>query len=152
MQEVNVAITPIGYLDDNPALAGKRLLGLPVLRKIAQLPNIPHDAIVVAIGDNATRQRLFKTLGSTGEPFVVACHPSAIIAPDVELGPGSMICAGAVVNPGSVVGANTILNIGCVGEVDVDARYGEVRYDDALLTRIAREAERLAQQTLHPAR
>lgn len=39
--------------------------------------------------------------------------------------------------------------VGCVGEVDVDARYGEVRYDDALLTRIAREAERLAQQTLH---
>jgi hypothetical protein len=41
--------------------------------------------------------------------------------------------------------------VGCVGEVDVDACYGEVRYDDALLTRIAREAERLAQQTLHPA-
>jgi hypothetical protein len=41
--------------------------------------------------------------------------------------------------------------VGCVGEVDVDARYGEVRYDDALLTQIAREAERLAQQTLRPA-
>lgn len=41
--------------------------------------------------------------------------------------------------------------VGCVGEVEVDARYGEVRYDDALLARIAGEAKRLAQQTLHPA-
>jgi hypothetical protein len=40
--------------------------------------------------------------------------------------------------------------VGCVGEVEVDARYGEVRYDDALLARIADEAKRLAQLTLHP--
>ena len=41
--------------------------------------------------------------------------------------------------------------VGCVGEVEVDARYGEVHYDDALLARIASEAKRLAQHTLHPA-
>ena len=40
--------------------------------------------------------------------------------------------------------------VGCVGEVEVDARYGKVHYDDALLTRIANEAQRLAQQVLHP--
>lgn len=39
--------------------------------------------------------------------------------------------------------------IGCVGEVDVDVRYGEVHYDDALLARITSEAQRLVQQTLH---
>jgi hypothetical protein len=38
--------------------------------------------------------------------------------------------------------------VGCVGEVLVDARYGQVRYDDALLARITKEAEQLAQQTL----
>jgi len=40
--------------------------------------------------------------------------------------------------------------VGCVGEVEVDARYGEVRCDDALLTQIASRAKRLARQTLHP--
>jgi hypothetical protein len=40
--------------------------------------------------------------------------------------------------------------VGCVGEVEVDACYGEVHYDDALLTQIAHEAEMLARQTLHP--
>jgi hypothetical protein len=40
--------------------------------------------------------------------------------------------------------------VGCVGEVEVDARYGEIHYDDTLLARIASAAQRLAQQTLHP--
>lgn len=40
--------------------------------------------------------------------------------------------------------------VGCVGELDVDARYGEMRYTDALLTRMADEARRLAEQVLHP--
>jgi hypothetical protein len=42
--------------------------------------------------------------------------------------------------------------VGCVGEVNVDARYGEVHYDDALLARIVNEAQQLTQQTLHPAK
>ena len=41
--------------------------------------------------------------------------------------------------------------VGRVGEVDVDAHYGAVRYDDVLLTQIAGEAEWLAQHILHPA-
>jgi sugar O-acyltransferase (sialic acid O-acetyltransferase NeuD family) len=113
MQEVDTETTPIGYIDDDPTLADKRFLGLPVLGTIADLPTIPHDAVVVAIGDNATRQRLFEKLQNQGEWFTIARHPSAVIAPDVQIGPGSMICAGAVVNPGSVIGANVILNTGC---------------------------------------
>lgn len=42
--------------------------------------------------------------------------------------------------------------VGCVGEVDVDACYGEVHYDDTSLAQIANETRRLAQQTLHPTR
>ncbi len=41
--------------------------------------------------------------------------------------------------------------VGRVGEITVDARYGRVHYDDALLTCIAAEAERLTDQTLAPA-
>jgi FMN phosphatase YigB (HAD superfamily) len=41
--------------------------------------------------------------------------------------------------------------VGRVGEVDVDARYGEVRYTDALLTRMSDEAQHLAQQVLSSA-
>ncbi len=104
---------PIGYLDDNPHRHGQRLLGLPVMGPLAALADIPHDGIVIAIGDNHTRAHLFAELTARGERLVSAIHPSAIIAADVVIGPGTMICAGVIVNPGSVIGANVILNTGC---------------------------------------
>jgi sugar O-acyltransferase (sialic acid O-acetyltransferase NeuD family) len=123
MQDSDVDVTPIGYLDDDPVLVGRRLLGLPVLGEIAELPNFPHDAIVVAVGDNVVRRCLFETWRDRGEHLITACHPSAIVAPDVQVSSGSMICAGSIVNPGSVIGANVILNTGCT--VDHHNRIGD---------------------------
>lgn len=40
--------------------------------------------------------------------------------------------------------------VGQVGEIDVDARYGEVRYTDDLLTNIAHRSQQLSHQILHP--
>ncbi len=113
MRDAGAAAAPIGYLDDNAQLTGRTLLGLPVLGRLDAASAIDHDAVVVAIGHNQTRQRIFEALLARGEGFVVARHPSAIVAPDVQIGPGAMICAGAVVNPGSIIGANVILNTGC---------------------------------------
>lgn len=104
---------PIGYIDDNPALAGTTRLGLPVFGTTAVLPGIAHEAAIVAIGLNATRRRVFESLLAQGEHFITACHPRATIAPDVCLGEGCVVSAGAVVNPGAVIGANVILNTGC---------------------------------------
>lgn len=101
---------PIGYVDDNPSITGKLLLDLPVLGGIDALSRIPHDGVVVAIGDNTTRLAVFNRLAARDERFVVARHPSAIIAESVEVGRGTMICAGVIVNPGAVIGANVILN------------------------------------------
>lgn len=114
---------PIGYLDDNPYRHGQHALGLPVLGPIAARVTIPHDGIVIAIGDNRTRARLFTELAAAGERLVSAVHPSAIIATDVIIGPGTMICAGAIVNPGTIIGANVILNTGCT--VDHHNRIGD---------------------------
>lgn len=113
MYEASNDIRPIGYLDDDPLLLGKRFLDLPVLGKIAQLNQVDHDAVIVAIGDNAIRQRIFEMLNQKGERVVTAQHPRAVIAPDVHIEPGSMICAGVVINVGCIVGANVILNTGC---------------------------------------
>jgi FlaA1/EpsC-like NDP-sugar epimerase len=106
MGHVDPAVVSIGYLDDNPSLAGRVILDLPVLGALARLPNIEHDAIVVAIGDNLTRGQLYERLRAQGERFALAIHPRATVARDVTIGSGSMLCAGAIVNPGSVVGVN----------------------------------------------
>jgi len=104
---------PIGFLDDDPALAGTAIMGLPVLGTIAQLDEFDHDAVIVAIGDNRTRAHLFESVQAQGEQIVNAIHPAAVLAPDVRLGEGVMICAGVVVNTGTVIGDNVILNTGC---------------------------------------
>lgn len=107
------AVQPIGYVDDDRSLHGRTPLGLPVLAGLAAIPDIAHDALLVAIGDNGTRKRLFEELRRGGEQFAVAKHPGAIVAPDVFLGPGTIVCPGVIVNPGSTIGANVILNTGC---------------------------------------
>jgi sugar O-acyltransferase (sialic acid O-acetyltransferase NeuD family) len=104
---------PIGFLDDDRTLTGKAVVGLPVLGTIAQLDEFDHDAVIVAIGDNCTRARIFESVRARGEQIVNAVHPAAVLTPDMHLGEGVMICAGVVVNTGTVIGDNVILNTGC---------------------------------------
>lgn len=123
MAEGSGELTVAGYLDDNPRFVGQQFLGLSVLGCLADRTSVPHDALVVAVGDNHTRQRIAKELASQGERFAVACHPRAVIAPDVSIGPGSMVCGGVVINPGSVIGVHVILNTACT--IDHHNRIGD---------------------------
>lgn len=113
---------PVGFLDDNPALVGTTITGLPVLGTIAELDAFAHDAVIVAIGDNWTRACLFESVRARGKMVVNAIHPAAVIASDVRMGQGVMICAGVVVNTGAVIGDDVILNTGCT--VDHHNRVG----------------------------
>jgi len=107
-EEPNLEV--LGYLDDAPELVGRTILHLPVLGALDRLPQIAHDGIIVAIGANQIRARIFSSLREKGEHFVNAIHPTATIAPDVHMGVGVMICAGVVVNTGTEIGDNVILN------------------------------------------
>lgn len=103
---------PIGFLDDDPALAGTTITGLPVLGTISQLGEINHDAVIVAVGDNRTRARIFKSVKGQGERIINAVHPRAVLAPDTQLGRGVVIRP-CVVDTGTTVGDNVILGTGC---------------------------------------
>jgi sugar O-acyltransferase (sialic acid O-acetyltransferase NeuD family) len=100
----------LGFLDDNEELHGQTVGSVAVLGRISDLQSIPHDALIVGIGDNRTRATLMESLSAAGEAFVCAVHPSAVIAPNVRIGLGSVVSANAVVNPGATVGAGTIIN------------------------------------------
>ena len=106
-------VRPVGFLDDDTALVGSTVLDLPVLGTWAQSQELGHDAVIVAIGDNGARRRVYEEATGRGERLATAVHPGAVVAPDVRLGDGVMVCAGAVVNPGTVIGENVILNTGC---------------------------------------
>lgn len=112
MAEAGHVYNPMGYVDDNPALLNRCFVQLPVLGTLAQLETIPHDALILGIGDNTIRHRLFEQLHGQGHRFVSAIHPRATVAPDVTVGSGTLICAGAVVNTGTKLGQNVIINTG----------------------------------------
>ena len=106
----------VGFLDDDPALEGAPLLGLRVWGPLAALDATPHDAVILGIGSNAVRKRLYLELVARRERFVSAIHPGAVIGGGAALGSGVLVCAGAIINTGAQVGANVIINSGAIVE------------------------------------
>jgi sugar O-acyltransferase (sialic acid O-acetyltransferase NeuD family) len=102
----------VGFVDDDRGRLGCRFVDGLVLGTLAQVHEIAHDAVIVAVGDNATRSRIFHESLAAGERIAIAEHPRSIVAADVAIGSGSMLCAGAIVNTGAVIGRNVIVNTG----------------------------------------
>lgn len=119
------AQNPIGFLDNNKALHGRRIDGLPVLGGMDQLETMRERRLrtaIVAIGDNGIRRAFGEMLESDGFEIVNAIHPSAQIANNVTLGKGIVIAAGALVCAHCQIGDYAILNTGCI--VDHESMIG----------------------------
>lgn len=116
---------PVGFLDNNPALAGRRVDGLPVLGGMGALPELKRSGVgcaVIAIGDNGVRRSMGDLLERQGFEIIRAIHPSAQLAGSVTLGKGVVIAAGALVCAHCQVGDYAILNTGCI--VDHESMIG----------------------------
>jgi sugar O-acyltransferase (sialic acid O-acetyltransferase NeuD family) len=115
----------VGFLDNNKALHGRRVDGLPVLGGLERLPDLKHcgvSAAVVAIGDNGIRRAMSEAFEQNGFQLVNAVHPSAQLAGSVTVGKGVVIAAGALVCAHCQIGDYVILNTGCI--VDHESMIG----------------------------
>ena len=110
MADTRGDVMPVGLVDDAPERHGTSVLGVPVLGAIGEVRRFPHDAVIVAVGDNQIRRALTEQLVAAGERVATAVHPRASVAPSVSIGDGSMLCAGAIVSPNAVIGRGVILN------------------------------------------
>lgn len=112
----------VGFCDDAPALQGAQVDGVPVVGPLdaAHVAAARADAVVVAIGHNATRARRLDDALALGLTPWRAVHPSAVIADSAVLGEGVQVVAGVIVNPHAAIGDNVILNTACT--VDHDCR------------------------------
>ena len=79
---------------------------------------LPHgaDAVALAIGDNALRMGAMEALGRFAAPALA--HPSAVVSPSAEIGPGTVVFPRAVVNAAARVGRGVIVNTGAIVEHD----------------------------------
>lgn len=106
----------LGFLDDADDVQGKKIIGFPVLGKIADFDNYRDCEFVIAIGNPYVREKISNELPVK---WYTAIHPTAVISSlDVEIGEGTVIMANAVVNPSARIGKHCIINTGAIVEHD----------------------------------
>ncbi len=111
-----------GFIDSNPDLTGREVMGLPVLGMeswIADSLKTGAVRIALGIGNQQARKVAAENCRSMGAEIITAIHPRAIIAASARLGEGSVVMAGAIVNPDAKIGRGVIINTGAIVEHDV---------------------------------
>lgn len=99
------------------------LLGYPVLGDHSTLEVSVERGIggaVVAVGDNAIRERHYYELRDLGYELIKAVHHSALVASDSVLGDGVIVGPGAIISTGCKLGDNTVVQAGAVLGVGVE--------------------------------
>lgn len=120
--------SPIGVCDPTlVASAVSNWEGLDVLGGDEALEHFAPDrvALVLGVGQLAVgslRKQLYVLWRKQGYAFPALVHPTAWVAPDVQLGDGVQVMAGAVIQPGCVIGENCIINTHA--SIDHDCRIG----------------------------
>ena len=109
----------VGFLDDAPCSWGGHLVGHPVLGAVSTWLDRGADEVVIAVGDNRQRRRLFDQLTAAGAVVTSVVHPRAAVGIGVSIGRGTVAFANVVINSDSRIGDNVILNTMC--SVDHDA-------------------------------
>lgn len=114
----------VGFIDRNSAAAPWR--GYPILGGDEAVGPIAAAGtpLVIAIGEPAVRRAVVARLRTrfADVRFAPVVHPTAVVARDVEVGPGAVVLAGAILNPGARIGAHAIVNTGAI--VEHDCRIG----------------------------
>jgi len=105
----------VGFLDDALPV-GKSVLNVAVL---GPMDSTGHhravaDQTIVAIGNNAVREKLMQQLAAAGFVHATVIHPRAIVSPSAVLSEGSAVMAGAIVGTEARLGVGSIVNCGVV--------------------------------------
>jgi UDP-N-acetylbacillosamine N-acetyltransferase len=98
------------WIDDDPKKEALRFL---------DFYEFYHDVpVLLGIGDNHTRQKLFYSLKSKGFLLPSIAHPSAIISESAQLNDGSVVMPNAVINADVKIAEGVIINTGAIIEHD----------------------------------
>ena len=86
----DAGVEVIGFLDDNEALSGSEIRGIPVLGKISMLETLKEshgiEAVYCPLGNNRLRVKFLKYAKELGYKTPNYIHPSVLISPNVNIG------------------------------------------------------------------
>lgn len=105
----------VGILDDNRALWGQEVAGVPVCggtdRLAALFQGRAFDAAIVAISTStAARARFRRLCAELGIPLTNAIDHTSKLATDVRIGRGNVICAFCHFGTATVIGDNNFIS------------------------------------------
>ena len=97
----------LGFCDDNKNLIGKKINNILV----QSLDHIELSTdIIIGIGDNQIRKKLFTNLTKKDFSFASTIHSSCIKSQSVQIGYGTVVMAGTIINSSCKIGNNCIVN------------------------------------------
>ena len=105
----------VGFLDDDIPI-GEVVFKSHILGNVASITNHYSviDQAIVAIGNNAVREKITQQLTEAGYTMATVVHPCAFVSPTAKVGEGGAIMAGAIVATEALLGVGTIVNCGAV--------------------------------------
>jgi sugar O-acyltransferase (sialic acid O-acetyltransferase NeuD family) len=115
-----------GIVDDNPALTGTSVLGIPVLGTRAILPQLAAQGIRLAangvggIINIDIRVKLFELLAGYGFAFPILRHPRATVEPSAQVGDGVQVFANAYVGSSAILHEKCMINTGAIVSHDCE--------------------------------
>jgi sugar O-acyltransferase (sialic acid O-acetyltransferase NeuD family) len=102
----------LGFLDDDAALHGTEIDGVPVLGSLTQIQRYPEALLAICIGNPGnyfSRKRVVRRLGLPPSRYATLIHPSAVVPPAATIGPGSILLALVVATTAVHVGAHVVM-------------------------------------------
>jgi len=87
-----------GFLDDQPDIARRRPLAVPVLGTIRDHQPALDEVFVCAVGAPSARRAITERIKGSGGRFVSIVHPTAVVADGARLGEGVIVCPHALVS------------------------------------------------------
>lgn len=101
------------FVDDGVEV-GTDVCGVPVVGRVDDLRGLfaEYKELVVVIGNNEVRERIYDAAKEIGYGFPSLISPSAYVSPYAKLGWGCVVLNNALVQNGAVVGNGVLLNPG----------------------------------------
>lgn len=102
----------VGFLDDNSAKWGKRILGVEVLGSLASASEYADCYFVNGIGSPSNYWRKEAIIASSGVPlerFETIVHPTASVSTTAILGPGTVIFQNVTITTNVRVGIHVVV-------------------------------------------
>jgi len=102
----------LGFIDEDPALHGTSLCGLPVLGGFEWFDD--HRPLLVhGVGYPRVRRRFARMARERGLDFALAIAPEVRFSRFVTFGAGCVVCTGSVLTSHVSVGDHCLINLNC---------------------------------------